>query len=285
MKAVFSFCTKFLDGQNAYGGFPDAETFNCSCILSVLLARQQLGYAVLYTDARGARLLESLQLPFDEVHLVFDHFPYPPHLWMASKLLTYRRQTEPFVHIDLDAYLWAPLPARLTGAAIIAQSSEEDYSYYDGVVNFLLRSAGYLPDFIREHAAKYGPKVRALNAGIYGGHDLTSLHAGCDAAFATLEHPANQPMFAELLIHHSQQHVLFYDFNVLLEQYFASVYHYEQGVRVSYVLSDQEAPYFTHLLSGAKRHPDNVVNLKARVAQDYPMYHQLAQHKATHFVG
>ena len=74
MKAVFSLCTKFLDEQNVNGGFLDAEAFNCSCILSVLLARQQLGRAVLYTDSRGARLLEHLQLPFDEVHIIFDDF-------------------------------------------------------------------------------------------------------------------------------------------------------------------------------------------------------------------
>jgi hypothetical protein len=277
MKAVFSLCTKFLDEQNVNGGFLDAEAFNCSCILSVLLARKQLGRAVIYTDSRGARLLEPLQLPFDEVHIIFDDFRYPPHLWMASKLQAYRCQTEPFVHIDLDAYLWAPLPARLTEATVIAQSSEEDCGYYDGVVSFFLRSAGYLPDFISQHAATYGPKVRALNAGIYGGHDLASIHACCDAAFATMEHPANQPMFAGLLSSNSRGYELRHDFNVLLEQYFAGVYCYQHGVPIGYVLSNQEPPYFTHLLAGAKRHPDNVTNLKARVARDYPSFYLLAQ--------
>ncbi len=277
MQAVFSFCTKFMDAQNPHAGFADAEAFRCSCILSVLLARQQLGRAVLYTDSRGARLLEQLQLPFDEVHVVFDYFPYPPHLWMASKLLTYRRQTVPFVHIDLDAYLWAPLPPRLAGAAIIAQSSEEDYGCYDGVLAHCLRAADYLPDFMRRHVARHGAKVRALNAGIYGGHDLTTVAACCDAAFAILEHPANEPMLAGLLAGHAHGGGLFYDFNILLEQYVAAVYCHEHEVPVSYVLSGHEAPYFTHLLAGAKRHPDNTAQLKSRVARDYPYHYQLAR--------
>ena len=56
--------------------------------------------------------------------------------------------------------------------------------------------------------------------------------------------------------------------------YSPSVYCHERGVDVQYVLSDQEAPFFTHLLGEAKRHPDNVRNLKKRVAHDYPDYHR-----------
>lgn len=277
MHAVYTLSTKFWGGHYTHGGFPDAEAFACSCVLSVQLARQQLGRAELYTDSRGARLFARLQLPFDAVHVVLDDFSYPPHLWMASKLLTYRRQTEPFVHLDLDAYLWAPLPARLTGVAVIAQSSEEDYGYYDAVVAYFLQRAGYQPDFICQHAVKYGAKVRALNAGLYGGHDLASLHASSEAALATIAHPANAAMFAQLLAGRAGGGELFYDFNVLLEQYYAGVYCYERGIEVGYVLKEQEPPYFTHLLAGAKRHPDHVAHLKARVARDYPHHYHLAR--------
>lgn len=280
MKAVFTFCTKFIDDQNANGGFPDAESFWCSCVLSVLLAQRHLGRVALYTDARGAQLLEPLRLPFDEVHRVFDGFAYPHQLWMASKLQTYRRQQEPFVHLDLDAYLWAPLPPRLAGAGLVAQSGEEDFGCYDGVLAYFLDHAGYVPDFVRHHVAKYGRKVRALNAGIYGGHNLSAIHAGCDAAFATIEHPANRAMFADLAANHGHGGGLFYEFNILLEQYFAGVYFHEHQLAVGYVLSDQEPPYFTHLLGGAKRQPDNVRDLKDRVARDYPHYHRLIQRLA-----
>jgi hypothetical protein len=274
MKAVYTFCTKFFDSQNYHGGFPDAEAFWCSCTLSVLLAKRQFGRVVLYTDSRGALLLERLRLPFDEVHIVFDDFAFPHHLWMASKLQTYRFQTEPFVHIDLDAYLWQPLPTRLTGAAIVAQSSEEDFRYYHRVVNYFLREAGYLPDFVRAHAAKYGHKVRSLNAGIYGGHNLSAIHACCDAAMATIAHPANKAMFADLASHHGHNGGVYYDFNILLEQYYASVYYHEHQIEVSYVLSDLEPPYFTHLLGDSKCRPDSVQHLKKRVAQDYPDYYR-----------
>jgi hypothetical protein len=162
MKAVFSFCTRFLDGQYANAGFLDSEAFACSCVLSVQLAKQNVGRTELYTDRRGATLLAHLDLPFDAVHLVFDKFAYPPYLWTTSKMETYQRQTEPFVHLDLDAYLWSPLPKRLRGAAVIAQSSEDDYYYYDEIRAYFLANAGYVPDFVREHARQYGPKIRAI---------------------------------------------------------------------------------------------------------------------------
>lgn len=274
MKAVFTFCTKFFNEQNAHGGFLDAEAFWCSCTLSVLLAKRHIGRVALYTDSRGAQLLAPLRLPFDEVHLVFDDFDFPPQLWMASKLRTYRLQREPFVHLDLDAYLWAPLPPRLVGAEILAQSSEEGYACYDWVLTYFLRNAGFVPDFVRSHVAQHGLRVRALNAGIYGGRNLAAIHASCDAAFATIEHPANQAMFADLTAHHSQGGELFYEFNILLEQYFASVYYHEHRLEVQYVLSEHEPPYFTHLLGDAKRDADNVRDLKNRVIRDYPPFHQ-----------
>jgi hypothetical protein len=272
MKAVFSFGTKFLDLDHRPGGFPDAEAWWCSCVLSVQLARQQLGRVALHTDARGAALLAPLGLPFDEVHRTLDDFAYPPQLWMAMKLRTYALQRAPFVHLDFDAYLWAPLPARLARARVLAQSSEEDCAYYNDVVAYFLQNAGYVPDFVRAHAAAHGPKIRALNAGLYGGHDLATLHACAQAAFTTLDHPANAALFAELGARHA--HDLFFDFNVLLEQYFASVYCYQHGVEVGYVLDEAEPPYFTHLLGDAKRDPANVRALKARVARDYPLAYQ-----------
>jgi hypothetical protein len=272
MQAVFSFGTNFLDSTQRHGGFPDAEAWWCSCVLSVQLAKQHVGRVVLHTDARGAALLAPLGLPFDEVHCTLNDFAHPPQLWAAMKLQTYARQPAPFVHLDFDAYLWAPLPARLAQARVLAQSSEEDCAYYDGVVAFFLEHAGYLPDFVRAHATAHGPKIRALNAGLYGGHDLATLHACAQAALTTIAHPANAALFATLGAHHA--HGLVFDFNVLLEQYFASVYCYQHGIEVGYVLADDEPPYFTHLLGDAKRDPANVRQLKARVARTYPRAYQ-----------
>ena len=273
MKAVFSFGTMFLTTQNAHGGFPDAEAWGCSCVLSVLLARQHLGRVELFADARGAAFLADLALPFDAIHPAFESFAYPPQLWMAMKLQTYRRQTEPFVHLDFDAYLWAPLPARLSGAGLIAQSSEDDYPCYDRVLAYYLTHAGYVPEFVRAHVAQYGPRVRALNAGIYGGHNLTALHACAEEVFITLAHPANAPMLAELAVRYAAPGDVFYDFSILLEQCFASIYYHQHELPVGYVLGE-EPPYFTHLLASAKQHPDNVRDLKNRVARDYPAYYQ-----------
>gem|GEM_PF-1948653 len=53
------------------------------------------------------------------------------------KLHTYALQTEAFVHLDGDAYLFAPLPVSLTEAPLLAQNLEYDHPYYLDAVRTL----------------------------------------------------------------------------------------------------------------------------------------------------
>lgn len=135
---------------------------------------------------------------------------------------------------------------------MLAHSRQEDYAYYDATVAYYPQNAGYLPDFVRVHAA-HGPKIRALNAGLYGGHNLAPLHACVRAALTTIAHPANAALSATLGVRPA--HGLVFDFNMLLEQYFASVYCYQHGIEVGYVLAAAEQPYFTHRRRQARPRP------------------------------
>jgi hypothetical protein len=89
---------------------------------------------------------------------------------------------------------------------VLAQSSEEEYTYYDGVVAHFLANA--MPDLVRPRRPR--PKIRAL----YGRHNLATLHACAQAALIAADHPANAALFAAL---RPPAHGVLFDFNVLLE--------------------------------------------------------------------
>lgn len=270
-KAVFTLCTRFdIKKPTITGGFLDYEAYASSIILSMMLAKENIGRIELYTDTVGKALIDRLGLDVDAVHVVYDDFDYPHPLWVASKLLTFSVQQEPFIHLDLDAYLWSPLPKRLSGAAVVAQSSEEDWPSYTNAVNYLMEKAKWVPDFIRLHWLEHGGKIFAINAGAYGGADLESIRIVSKSALETIHHVDNKPMFDELLLTHKSIDSIFWSFPILLEQYYMGVYCFQQGIDLRYVLSDLEPPYFTHLMAESKRNLKNTINLKNKVKERYP---------------
>ena len=125
MRGVWSFWSRphFLSSRTAW-----ASEFHhlLSWVLSVDKACEHYSPSALYTDSAGAGLLvDRIGLCFDELHVVFDRLEaYDPGWWAAGKLCAYREQTEPFVHIDNDVFLWKPLPEVVTSAPVFAQNPE-----------------------------------------------------------------------------------------------------------------------------------------------------------------
>lgn len=270
-KAVFTLCTKFdVKKPTVTGGFLDYEAYASSIILSIMLAKENIGRVELYTDSVGKLLISNLGLAVDKIHVVYDDFNYPHPLWVASKLLTYSVQEEPFIHIDLDAYLWSPLPNRLADAAVITQNSEEDWPSYIKVAAYLKQNAKWVPDFIRAHWEVNPTKVYAVNAGAYGGNDLDTIHTVSNLALETMNHLDNKVMFTNLLLTHKDTNSIFWSFPILLEQYYMGVYCEQHNIDSRYILSNEEAPYFTHLMAESKRNFQNTSNLKKKVKELYP---------------
>lgn len=270
-KAIFTLCTKFNTKKPAdTGGFLCEEDYACSIILSIMLAKENIGRVEVFTDQAGKSLLESLGLPVDKYHLAYDVFDYPHPLWVVSKLMTFAVQETPFIHFDLDAYLWSPLPARLLGAAIVAQSSEENWGSYVDVLKYFMEHVKWVPEFIRKHWEQQGDKIYAVNAGAYGGNDIKTIQFVSKAALQTIDHPDNQPMFAELEKNNTSSESIFWHYPIVLEQYYMGVYCHQFGIDLRYVDSTTEPPYFTHLMAESKRHPGNSVNLKDKVRERYP---------------
>lgn len=97
-----------------------------SFILSLGLARRHGYRTVLVTDDKGGDLLvNSLGLQFDEVTSQLNSLDSTdPTFWNSGKVLAYNLQESPFVHIDNDVFLWAPLPSRLLHSPVISQNPE-----------------------------------------------------------------------------------------------------------------------------------------------------------------
>lgn len=98
--------TNFLDktGLNEY--WIDPVFHYLSWALSCLQLRQLYPEVELYTDDMGCQLLlEEFRLPYTNVNLTLNGFPFPSYLRSASKLKTYALQEGPLLHIDGDVFL------------------------------------------------------------------------------------------------------------------------------------------------------------------------------------
>jgi len=95
--------------------------------LSLRLARRHYPETVLVTDRAGkALLVDFLGLAFTHVSTELDSIrKVDADWWALGKLLAYRLQDRPFVHLDTDVFLWKPLPPALVGAPVFAQCPED----------------------------------------------------------------------------------------------------------------------------------------------------------------
>jgi hypothetical protein len=118
MRAIYTQWTAPVETSpiinDKYSGFPDFETFLWSWVCSVTLARKNFDRVELYCDTPAKQILiDQLQLPFDEVHITLDNKEQYRNIWAYGKMDTYMRQTEPFVHLDADLFLYKKLDKEL----------------------------------------------------------------------------------------------------------------------------------------------------------------------------
>ena len=100
--------------KDKYSGFSSFESFLWSWILSVNLAKKRFDALDLYCDTEAKNILiHELQLPFDNIHVTLDNKKEYTNIWAYGKMHTYMQQTEPFVHIDADLYLYKRLDFEL----------------------------------------------------------------------------------------------------------------------------------------------------------------------------
>ena len=156
---------------------PDAD-LTMLARLSVLASRRHFKRTVLFTDTPGAawaaRELHSL---FDQVSTSLDSLPANlARIWALGKIFAAEKMKVPFVHLDLDAFLWAALPTRMLEAAVCA---ERPAPIEASEVREIL---GNLPVPRLWRAALKTPSPGQLCGGLFGGHDLATIRAWARAS-------------------------------------------------------------------------------------------------------
>ena len=289
MRAIWSFWSKPFFAHRRHAWASEAHHL-FAWVLSLETAKQHYAETCLYTDNAGADLLvDRLGLQFTCVSTALNALAgYHPGWWSLGKLYAYRLQTEPFVHIDNDAFLWKRLPERVERASIFAQNPEpftRGASYYqpERVEEALLRrSDGWLPQEWMWYA-RSGQGQRGECCGILGGTRPDFIRHFADQAIQVVDRRSNQRGWS--VLQDPFPHM------IAVEQYYlaacieyhsrnaASPYH---GVKIEYLIASAADLFdpdragqtgFTHLIAGAKKHPELANRLERRVQRDYPEYY------------
>ena len=140
-----------------------------SWALSLLCLRKHYDEVALYTDEQGKHvLIDLLHLPYTEVNVVYDETLCLPQHWAYAKIKTYSLQTKPFLHVDGDVFLPAPIPEDIINAPLIAQNREIGTAYYQRMMQRVFHNPDViLPDYV--HKGLNDGSLASYNMGVFGG--------------------------------------------------------------------------------------------------------------------
>jgi len=264
------------DPLNSNLGFPSPEFNWMGWALSCLQLKQYYKRVELYTNNAGYEvLINRLKLPYDEVHVVLNDLSFPPQLWAYPKLHTYSLQTEPFLHVDGDAFFWEKLDESILNKPLIAQNIEVNASFYKTILTRLLSFDIVFPEVIMARF-NANAEIAAYNAGIIGGTDIGFFKTYTAEVFKFINENSNKPgllMIPEVNMIYEQ--VLFY---CLAKQRAASVTCYLKDE-----VHDMTYPGFAdfinvagdtkyiHLMGAFKKNVDCCYMLAKRLRHDYPV--------------
>ena len=285
MRAVWSFWSKPFHTHHNRVWRTELDHL-LAWVLSVERARRHYPRTVLVTDTEGARLLvDTLGLRFTTVMTTLAALDAAdPEWWVMGKLWAYRAQTEPFIHLDNDVFLWKRLPEELERAPVCAQNPEwfppEDESWYrPATYDRAIRSVGgWAPqEWSWSTSHKF---AEAVCCGVLGGAAVDFLAYYADLAIQMIEHPRNRAAWRSLGSPIGD--------NILFEQYLLAAcleFHSRRSgspfrhVQAAYLFPSSADAFeetsavragYTHLIGGAKSDPQLMARLRARVKRDYP---------------
>ena len=289
LRAVWSFWSK--PAQAGQGSpWPSEKLHLLSWILSVMEAKKHYGDDThLVTDDEGARILvDGLGLGFGKVSTALNMIQeYDPSWWALGKIVAYRSQDVPFIHIDSDVFLWSKLPEELETADVFAQNPEffivgDRHTWYipDQLEKLLLyENQGWLPKEWNWYRAVFSDMLSAACCGIYGGTRLDFIHYCADMALQILDHDVNKQVLTT--VDDKSKNL----FLMLIEQFLPMAcqeYHTDNkfsqffGVKFKYLFNSMEDAYYrafrcgyTHMISNSKSNPVVAERLESRVQEEY----------------
>jgi len=247
--------------------------------LSCLQIKKFYGSVTLHANTPAAALLiDTLNLPYDQVHITHDNLILPHHnLWALPKIYTYSLQKEPFLHLDGDVFIFDKFSDDLLTGDLIAQNEEVATDYYLETQKELMTHFSYFPPSVDQDFRSDVP-IKAVNAGILGGNSSSFFKTYCSEAFKYIY--KNVAHLSSINTHR---------FNVFFEQHlFYSLAKNEEipikflikGIikdnRYKYLGNFHEVPFarrYLHLLGDFKRDEHTCRQMATTLRDLYPEYY------------
>lgn len=278
-RAVFS----YFNAEESFGnkgGFNKFSDFLFTSALSIICASRHFPEVQVISSSWGVDLFKKLNLPISNYSNKLDEIKdIPRFFWAYGKMIAYCEQTEPFIHLDNDVFLWKPLPERMLEAHLCFQSQEPfdlpGYKWYK-LLKPCFNNAPVKPQKIVDNPVD----DYAYNCGICGGNDLSIFPEWKKCSEEYIFAEENQELFfkkySKLLIHQ----------NLFHEQYFLSslikmhewrdkveVYH-EDAMEINRNLP-LDKPAYTHLWGTGKQNTGMMAKVRMTLLYQDPetFYH------------
>lgn len=162
------------------GGFKNKYYFLLSATLSYFSFKKNVPSSKfkLVTDDIGAEMLiDELGLPYDMVDLKLNDIKADTDIWSIGKLHAFQ-QTEPFLHVDFDAFLFKPIAQEILDAKVVICNNEENYKIYNNIMPQFKLGTKVFDSTYRSIIKDFNErdKVHSHNMGIFGGNDLATIN-------------------------------------------------------------------------------------------------------------
>lgn len=281
-KAVFS----YFNPDESFGnrcGFRRFSDFLFTTALSAHCASKHFKEVQFVSSDWGIDLMKELKIPFTSYSNKLNEMKnVSRYFWAYGKLLAYNLQTEPFVHLDNDVFLWDPLPKKILNARLCFQSHEPfhlpGYKYY-GMLKKCWDKAPVRPQIIVDNPVD----DFAYNCGICGGHDLDLFKEWIKCSEEYIFAPENQEYFFKkfdnVLIHQ----------NLFHEQYFLASLIKAHKLRKEVRVLDKDAMTisvkyrYTHLWGTTKSDRGLMGKVWMRLAEeDQEMFNRILDFSKKH---
>ncbi len=201
----------------------------CAMAYSCLTLKNFYQEIQLVTDDAGCELLiDRLGLPYSEVKLYLNDFDADPNLWALAKVFAYSKQTDPFIHVDNDIFIWDKFPDAIEKADLCCQNIESLSSDYLEGLSLIKDSGLSQKGIFRElsQSCLDNNACYSINAGILGGNDLGFINEYFNTVIRGCLECRNE-------ISHIGEHVGL--MNIVLEQLCFGILSQQKNMRIEFL--------------------------------------------------
>lgn len=155
------------------GGTLNRYTAYCM-LLSTLLAKKHHEHVFLYTNKEIEKIVKKIGIPYNVIDTeVLEGVEVKT--FSVPKLMVYTKQTQPYLHIDLDSFIYQPIEVKLVDRiySSFAEGSSNVLSFERNNSVFFktyLKGAFEIQDKLPEEFLEYVKFQNIPNMSIFGGH-------------------------------------------------------------------------------------------------------------------